>query len=226
MANFKDMFNDIEGPTDAELQALESEDFSPETIQGLQRMYAKIDPQYGRRLAERDRSRGIAPMSGASSRGRGESAATQDELVAGQGGVLGGNTNSTDFDPADTQPAIRATSVGNRGVSTSSVDPNSEAYKAGKMYLKIAGPTCNHPRCRMYRDRGLELMGLKQTHKITGRGRDWSESTTAPITSKSDPRWREIKGSYTPSDFFMPSEYLEHKHGPEDDDFEGVPLPF
>lgn len=246
MADYGDRFEGIEGPTDAELTALESEDFSAETVKSLQKMYRKIDPGYDRLLSTRERRQAMGVGRIAGPRGGMESAATQDELIPGQGGTLHDvSVTSSDYDPADSIRSISGAPMSGDRSPYFEEHKNSPAYLVGLHYLKTAG-ACNHPRCQQLRARGMELIGGKERY---GVGKTW-EATQPAIPSvredkpyrtpsgqmgvevsyrpadPSHPAWRQALANRRPGDLLDPSDLLEHHHGPEEEDFAKNPLPF
>ena len=76
----------------------------------------------------------------------------QSEETTGRSRRFGG----AGFGGMDIEAGPRASSF-DRNLPSS---PNEAAARQqGIMYLKIAGPTCNHPNCQAYRARGVELLG-------------------------------------------------------------------
>lgn len=245
MADYGKNFEGVEGPSDAELRALEDhheiygDDFSPELVKSLQEKYAQIDPGYARIRSARMHGRGqVEGPSMTSARIQEPSLSTQDELVAGGSSS---RATSSDFDVADTFRSVSGAPL--TGGRSTYYDEAKEtpAYAQGVFLLRTAG-NCNHPRCQHIRARGMELMGATDRYNT---GKRYWEAQGPEIPSirtdkksgtgtyaeyepadKKSPEWRNLVASTSPSDIFSPSDFLQHHHGPEDADFVKNPLPF
>ena len=171
-------FGDITGPSDSDLTNIEDGNdggyYTQERIEDMRRGTAHLNANYSAVLGSRDRTRGTGATDFGISRAadKGSAAAAESEYLVGSAGTDGGkNTGgSSDFDAADTHGKYRASGFGGMdieaGPRASSFDRNlpsspneAAARQQGIMYLKIAGPTCNHPNCQAYRARGVELLG-------------------------------------------------------------------
>ena len=171
-------FGDITGPSDSDLTNIEDGNdggyYTQERIEDMRRGTAHLNANYSAVLGSRDRTRGTGATDFGISRAadKGSAAAAESEYLVGSAGTDGGkNTGgSSDFDAADTHGKYRGSGFSGMDVEAgpraSSFDRNpprskdeSSARLQGMMFLKIAGPTCNHPTCQAYRAKGIELLG-------------------------------------------------------------------
>jgi len=173
-----DQFGAITGPSESELTDIEQggEDswYTPERIEQFRADYAHVDPNYSALRNSRARTRGTGTTDYGVSRAADKTAAAagESEFFVGSEGTGGfKNTGgSSDFDKADTHGSYRGAGAGSwdipeAGARASSFDriaPRSKeesvAKEQGMFYLRLAGPTCNHPICSAYRARGTEMV--------------------------------------------------------------------
>jgi hypothetical protein len=189
-------FGDITGPSESELIEIEQggEDswYTPERINAMRDDWAKVDANYGVVRNAQKGSRGTGTTDFGISRAvdRSAAATAESEHFIGSEGTGGGkNTGgSSDFDSADTHARYRAAGFAGMDVEAgpraSSFDVNrprnaeeSAARMQGETFLKVAGPTCNHPRCQAFRAKGMELweQGLGRDRVLTKN--DYAKST-------------------------------------------------
>jgi hypothetical protein len=189
-------FGDITGPSESELIEIEQggEDswYTPERINAMRDDYAKVDPNYGVVRNAQKGSRGTGTTDFGTTRAADKSAAAvgdNPEWLGSEQTGGGKNTgNSSDFDSADTHARYRAAGFAGMdieaGPRASSFDVNrprnaeeSAARIQGETFLKVAGPTCNHPRCQAFRAKGMELweQGLGRDRVLTKN--DYAKST-------------------------------------------------
>jgi len=246
MANYGKQFEGVEGPSDAELKALEDhheiygDDFSPETVKGLQSMYAKIDPGYARLVATRERKNVGARRAGFDiSRPDMSSVSSQEErqLVPG---TDSSNAPTTDFDPSDSIRAVGGAPIDSGRSYYYDENKNNPNYQVGLHLLRTAG-NCNHPRCQSLRGRGMELIGAVGRF---GVGEEYWKASQPEIPSvatlkksnsgnyiayrPADPQgseWQSALAS-TKNDaeaLYRPEHLLQHHHPEGDMDFEKYP---
>jgi hypothetical protein len=189
-------FGDITGPSESELIEIEQggEDswYTPERINAMRDDYARVDANYGVVRNAQKGARGTGTTDFGITRAADKSAAAvgdNPEWLGSEQTGGGKNTgNSSDFDSADTHARYRAAGFAGMDVEAgpraSSFDVNrprnaeeSAARIQGETFLKVAGPTCNHPRCQAFRAKGMELweQGLGRDRVLTKN--DYAKST-------------------------------------------------
>lgn len=181
-------FGDITGPSESELTDIETQGedswYTPERIDAMREHYAKIDPNYAAVRSARQgiRGGGVIPTSSAigrnglgseemriSSKSNNASAIDQTRTEGVEFGVDTSVDMGNSGDAAGAHYAISGAGMGGwdsdtrkRASSFDRLDARpgeSMARAQGETYLKVAGPTCNHPRCMSFRARGMELLG-------------------------------------------------------------------
>lgn len=189
-------FGDITGPSESELTEIEQggEDswYTPERIDAMRDDWAKVDANYGVVRNAQKGARGTGTTDFGITRAADKSAAAvgeSDYFVGSEQTGGGKNTgNTSDFDSADTHARYRAAGFAGMDVEAgpraSSFDVNrprnaeeSAARIQGETFLKVSGPTCNHPRCQAFRAKGMELweQGLGRDRVLTKN--DYAKST-------------------------------------------------
>lgn len=214
-AHMSSQFAGLTGPSEQDLADIESEDvgtgaFTSEQIEGLRRMNEKIDPAYARQrnkagtkfsdTAARTTAGGAKRATAADALANIESA----EGVRGMGGIVPGKeVVSSDFDPADYRRSVsgQGVSMGTSGTGRFESMRGTPQHEIALTLHKLAGPTCNHPRCQMLRARAVEMMGLENTRQFKG-GKYWEAQGTPipsiPVDEKvypMDVHGKEIPGS-------------------------------
>jgi hypothetical protein len=183
-----DQFGAITGPSESELTDIEQggEDswYTPERIDAMRDDYAKIDPAYGavRNSRQGKRQGGVIPVASSigrtglgseemriSSKSNNSSAIDQTRTEGIEFGVDTSVDMGNSGDAAGANYAISGTGMGGwdsdtrkRASSFDRIAPRSreesQAKEQGMFYLRLAGPTCNHPICSSYRARGTEMV--------------------------------------------------------------------
>lgn len=197
-------FGDITGPSDAELADIESGKssateagafFTPEVVEGYRRDFAHLDPNYAALRRSREGTRGTGATDfGAGTRNVQEHLSNEENFGVGEGPK--GSGNRSDFDAADMHRSYRGTGAGGwdveAGKRASSFEVNaprsadeSRARAQGLMFLKMAGPTCNHPYCQGIRAKGMELLGrgLGSSRALSEENWHIAEPERAPFPS-------------------------------------------
>jgi len=125
-------------------------------------------------------------------------------------------------------------------------------YELGVRLMRTAG-RCNHPRCQLIREKGMELTGVSGRFAGVGIESNQPEIPSIPVdkkyygknplTGKDNRSDIRIERSYKPADknhpewasmqqggvgesFYDPSDLLQHHHFEGDADFERYPLPW
>lgn len=124
--------------------------------------------------------------------------------------------NNSDFDPADSLPRVRAVG-GTQGQATTGAGSfesraHSDSYGIGQTYVKAAG-RCNHMRCQLLREKGLELMGAHDRFQGVGYESKMPAIPSVPVDKKyygTDASGKEnrsdkrVERSYKPADATHP----------------------
>lgn len=261
----------VENPMDAPGASSEKWDFSPEDIEKFRAEEAERNPQYAALRNARMGKRGGGTIEGGAfdtGEGRGglniaalSDASSAKDQTRSEGAAHGVDISvdmgfSSDDPYARSRPAVSGSNLAH--VTGSSFDARRASrgagYEAGAMLVKTAG-RCNHPRCQLIREKGLEMMGVMD--KFQGIGIESQKTPipsipvdkpyygTDPSTGKQNRKEVHIERQYKPADpshpewvamrrggtgagdeLFDPSDLLEHHHFPGDTDFERYPLPW